>query len=194
MQTTSMLRFSLGNRRYLGDPRAPMTDDVKVGDVALFHGRLVEVVETKDHDGRQEAYVVEHTDAGGIKWRFKLNGPDGVVLLATPKELVLDAIVAATEEKDDYHRLKLRTEKWFADPKVGDTFHEMFSHWVTVDEVHEDGRITIRYTTGFREKEGWLWDKKTYASREEFRTAYHYKDVPGYSVLAKSSKREAETR
>lgn len=165
-----------------------------VGDLAIFHNRVVEIVAAfPDSDGPRG--VVEFTDGGGIKRRFVLglSAFRSLKLLGKNADKVLDDLSEIESRADrPYMQMKLRTERWFADPRPGDLFQEFLSFWVCVDEVPEDGRVIARTTVRFTEDNGWEWEQKVYPSHEAFREAFYYPAMPGYSVLAHSSRRTSE--
>ena len=73
------------------------------------------------------------------------------------------------------------TERAFASPTVGQRFHEMYSYWVYVVAVEDDGRIvTLEGTPPVEFPDTALrWE---YADADEFRARFAYKSIPGYSV------------
>ncbi len=69
----------------------------------------------------------------------------------------------------------------FSDPKPGDRFHEMYSFWMYVLEVAPDGGEVVAmhaHPPCTLPGDGLL---KVYASAAEFREAYAYKSIPGYT-------------
>lgn len=177
--------------------------DCEIGDLALFYGRVVEVVETAGvigvTGGHSWPTVVEHVDAGGVKRRFVLNtnawcNEGDLRILSKPKDMVLDAILAAAPpDNSPIHQLELRTERWMADPKVGDLFHSDFQFWVLVEDIDSDGVITARETESFDiNKGGWSWRTELYGNKVGFRTHFFIDGQPGYKVVAHSSRRTGE--
>lgn len=167
----------------------------EVGDVMLFHDRVVEVIEVRN----KSVLKVEFTDAGGIKRIFDLSSPwssRGVLrALVGQKDEVLDLVLAATQDiNSPHHQLKLQTERWFADPRPGDTFHEMFSFWLVVDRITEAGIVVTKESKSFSPVTGWEWGQGLYADRDFFRSQFHYESRPGYTLLAHSSKRPNELK
>lgn len=86
------------------------------------------------------------------------------------------------------------TAEAFADPRPGDRFHEMFSWWVVVVSVAADG-VKVMHGSGpvnlrrgrfpdgelvepFPERAEVRW----YATAEDFRAAWRYGSIPGYTV------------
>ncbi len=84
----------------------------------------------------------------------------------------------------NYETAKAETREHFANPVMGDRFHEMFSFWIIVLYVTDDGGVmTWEYSDhGSRWESG---KNKFYQSIDAFGEAFHYKSaaVDGYSVL-----------
>jgi hypothetical protein len=73
------------------------------------------------------------------------------------------------------------TAEAFDDPQVGDRFHEMCSFWMYVLAVEPDGRIAVMHASPPCTVPD---DGKVvaYASHDEYRKAYAYGSIPGYSM------------
>lgn len=170
-----------------------------IGEMVRFHGKQMIVIKERYTSGRtlDPTIDLEWTDAGGVKWYYRGISiyHEALRRIDTSKDRVLDTIVDYTKPSNDYGRLKEETERRFADPRPGDAFHEMFSFWMIVDDVLEDGRIACR-TTGSG-PDGPAWVKRMYSSADEFRRDYAYGgNYPGYTVIfyrneLESSKRNA---
>ena len=98
-------------------------------------------------------------------------------------------------EDDRTREQDRKTAEAFADPKPGDRFHEMYSSWMIVVSAGDDGvkvmhgwgptNITRgRFPDGeivepFPERAEVCW----YATAEDFRDAFRYGTIPGYSMM-----------
>lgn len=72
--------------------------------------------------------------------------------------------------------MKAATAEHMEHPRVGDRFHEMYSFWVHVVAV--EPRIEIEcYTATPKPPE-----KRTYATVDDFKRAWSYGSIPGYTV------------
>lgn len=167
----------------------------EVGDLALFHGRLVEVVEVFKTGDHNRASAVEFVDAGGVKRTFELDknpwSPNyDFRILSRPHDRVLDAIVDATRLLVNPRiQLQLRTERWMADPWPGDLFHMDFTYWIMIHHVSPE-LISARETESFSVETGWEWRPVEFSSVEELRNRYRLVDEPGYVVMGHSSRRQ----
>lgn len=172
-----------------------------VGDLAHYHGRLVEVVEVYNVGDYNRASLVEFTDGGGLKRIFRINDSNPwssdrapLQMLSTPRDKILDAIALNHRgDTDPQHQLVLRTERWFADPKAGDLFHEHFKFWVCVEDV-VNGEVLTKETVNFNTTNGWTWKHMVYTTADDFRQCFAYTDVPGYRVTGHSSRRNLEVK
>lgn len=75
---------------------------------------------------------------------------------------------------------KSGTDEAFAEPQVGDRFHEMYSFWMYV--VHMDGEYVVAMEASppcTVPDDGRL---RRFASHDAFRAAYAYGTIPGYWV------------
>lgn len=167
----------------------------EVGDLAMFHGRLVEVVGVEEVGGYNRARTVEFTDGGGIvrtlevqlnPWSY--NNPFHVI--RQPKDQVLDTIAALTTNGTALCQLELRTERWMARPWVGDLYHSGFSFYMQVTAISP--QIKTRETTKFCSELGWLWDDAVYVTADAFREQFQQPNMPGYGVQGLKSRRTEE--
>jgi len=116
----------------------------KVGDLAIFRGRLVEVVWI--HSGYGLPISVELTDDGGIVHSYTTSFRTDLTPLAGPNECVLDAIRrAAVPPPDKFTKMRRTAELWLAEPQVGDTFFTD-NQLVELVEIGEGGTIWASIT------------------------------------------------
>lgn len=71
----------------------------------------------------------------------------------------------------------------FATPQVGDVFHEMYSFWMFVVKIWEE-QITVHQWGGHPRDPRMLDEARTvtYLTHEDYRKAYAYNTIPGYTV------------
>jgi hypothetical protein len=98
-------------------------------------------------------------------------------------------------EDDRTREQDRKTAEAFSDPKPGDRFHEMFSGWMVVLSADAAGVKVMmgfgptnltrgRFPDGeivepFAERAKVYW----YATAEDFRDAFRYDTIPGYSMM-----------
>jgi len=87
------------------------------------------------------------------------------------------------------------TAEAFADPRPGDRFHEMFSFWVVVVSAGADGVKAMEGGGPVNLRRGRLPDGEIvepfperarvcwYATADDFRAAFRYRTIDGYTVL-----------
>lgn len=76
---------------------------------------------------------------------------------------------------------RARTADAFANPEVGDRFHEMWSYWVYVIGI--DGDQVTTFESGYHPSQHpTQGERKIYPTREAFRRHFAYGTIPGYWV------------
>jgi hypothetical protein len=166
-----------------------------VGDLAIYCGRLVEVAEVGSSTWAFDLCVVEFTDGGGIKRRFKVDRrPPAPTqpLRILQADQVLDTMAELGDESA-YAYVRLTTERWMADPRPGDLFFNS-GLWVVVDDVAAN-QVKVREADHVRfdlAKGGWQWEEHVYPSAAAFREDFFADNEPGYIFSAHSSRRTGE--
>lgn len=85
----------------------------------------------------------------------------------------------------DYDKMKKNTIKAFKNPKPGMRFHEMYSCWMYILVISDEGLVTVRTFSGHPANPYRETNKiKTFGSIKEFQEAYTYKSSPqlGYTM------------
>lgn len=87
-----------------------------------------------------------------------------------------------------YEQMKAATEQAFAKPQVGDRFHEMYSIWMYVVEIEDDGHIVTAHGHSFPQEATFL----RFASADALRAHWRYmllasrgEDVTGWRAAAR---------
>lgn len=75
-----------------------------------------------------------------------------------------------------WEEMKAATAEHMAHPRIGDRFHEMYSYWVHVVAV-EPQIVVECYSPPVQQPK-----KRTFATVEDFKRAYAYGSIPGYTV------------
>lgn len=75
-----------------------------------------------------------------------------------------------------------RTTEAFAEPRVGDRFHEMYSCWFYVIAVEPQGRVAVMSGIGpcTLPRDG---DLRIFSNHDEYREYFGYKGIAGYWVM-----------
>jgi len=152
------------------------------GLMALWHGRLVEIMEIS-FGGRTR---VKFTDEAGLEWKHTLMNSRALQVLADKETIgVLDALQQAAAPiltiDEQLHRM---AELWFAAPEVGDMFERPGDVKVEILYITTGGLITTRvdiYSDLYR---NWGWSRVNWRTAAAFRDAYRYHDRPGYVLRA----------
>jgi len=75
-----------------------------------------------------------------------------------------------------------QTEQAFADPRPGDSFHEMYSFRMFVVAVEMEGRVAVLTVSSLPctlPRDGKL---EVYPSHDAYRAAFAYRSIPGYWI------------
>jgi len=166
----------------------PTEIELTVGALALFKGRLATI--TKIGRGGR-IYFVECKDDGGRTRTFSAFAGDGLRALSIDEYDVLDSIVAATAAPtDELQLLGRKSEIWFADPQVGDTFFKPNEfYYLRIQELTAAGALRAELRTCRNIDEGHRTEQVSFSSIKRFQEMYEYKTQLGYCLLPYSSLR-----
>jgi hypothetical protein len=87
-----------------------------------------------------------------------------------------------------YDEVKAATEAAFASPQVGDRFHEMYSFWMYVVDIEDDGHIVTAHGHSFPHEAEFRRFPSAVALREHWRymlLASRGEDVTGWRAAAR---------
>lgn len=168
----------------------------QVGELVLYHNRLVEVTRQSTPLRSGEVQLV---DEGGITWHYDVTNGYFLRPLTDEGETSLDAVRRATAPPVGPEKTIGRfAERWFGAPEIGDMFFvsmlttkEPQLMWFQIHDITSSGEIicaNYHQHIGGEEKL-WTTSGQIYRNADALRKRFVSRTRPGYRALAHATRR-----